>query len=42
MCLGQEEGREVYGDVETFKQRTRKIMKQLVDQLQDWLRVIKI
>ncbi len=41
-ALFSEETREVYGDVKIFKQRTRKIMKQLVDQLPDWLRVIKI
>ena len=28
---------EVYGDIETFKQRTRSIMKILVDNLPEWI-----
>ena len=35
-----EQGGEVYGDIEIFKQRTRKIMKQLVEQLPDWLKAV--
>ena len=35
------EGGEVYGDIEVFKQRTREIMKRLVEQLPDWLKVIQ-
>ncbi|MEP7135104.1 MAG: 5'-methylthioadenosine/S-adenosylhomocysteine nucleosidase [Chloroflexota bacterium] len=39
--LVSEEGGEAYGDIEIFKQRTEAIMKQLVGQLPEWLKVIQ-
>jgi adenosylhomocysteine nucleosidase len=36
------EGGEVYGNIETYQARAQVIMKQLVDQLPGWLRVVKL
>jgi hypothetical protein len=37
-----EEGGEVYGDLESFNERTKEIMKMLVSQLPGWLEKIKL
>ena len=37
-----EEGGEVYGEIESYKERAIEIMKQLVNQLPGWLRTVKI
>ena len=37
-----EEGGEVYGDIELFNVRAAQIMKRLIDQLPDWLDVVKL
>jgi len=40
--LVSEQGGEVYGDIEIFNDRAREIMKQLVEQLPDWLNAAKL
>lgn len=37
-----EKGGEVYGEIESFNQRTRAIMKSLVEQLPEWLRAVRV
>jgi adenosylhomocysteine nucleosidase len=36
------DGGELYGELESFKERAREIMKQLVNQLPGWLRAVRI
>lgn len=36
------DGGEVYGDIEAFKERTNLIMKQLIEQLPDWLDAVRL
>ena len=40
--LVSEQNGEVYGDIEIYKQRTRDIMKQLFEQLPDWLNAVRV
>ncbi len=40
--LVSEEGGEVYGDIESFNERTLRIMQQLVEQLPGWLRAVRL
>jgi adenosylhomocysteine nucleosidase len=40
--LVSEKGGEAYGDIEIFKERARAIMKQLFEQLPDWLDVVRL
>lgn len=40
--LVSEQGGEAYGEIEIFKQRTGAIMKQLVGQLPEWLKMVRI
>lgn len=37
-----EQGGEAYGDIEIFNRRAREIMKQLFDQLPDWLEAVTV
>ena len=40
--LVSEQGGEAYGDIEIFNQRAKEIMKQLFEQLPDWLNAVKV
>lgn len=40
--LVSEEGGEVYGEIESYQERAREIMKQLVNQLPGWLMAVRI
>ena len=40
--LVNEQGGEVYGDIELFNKRTLKIMKQLIEQLPAWLEKVRL
>lgn len=40
--LVSEKGGEAYGDIEVFKERARAIMKQLFEQLPDWLDAVRL
>jgi len=37
-----EQGGEAYDNIEIFTERSRKIMKQLVEQLPDWLDIVRL
>ena len=37
-----EQGGEAYGDIEIFNQRAKEVMKQLFEQLPDWLRAVRL
>jgi adenosylhomocysteine nucleosidase len=37
-----ETGGEAYGNIEIFQERTKTIMKQLIGQLSDWLKVVRL
>ena len=37
-----EDGGEVYGDIESFNERTQTIMRKLVSQLPGWLKIVRI
>lgn len=39
--LVSEEGGEIYGEIESYQERARIIMQQLVSQLPDWLKAVK-
>ena len=40
--LVSEQGGEVYGEITIFKERAKEIMKQLIEQLPDWLNAVDI
>ena len=40
--LVSEEGGEVYDNIEVFNERAKTIMKQLVDQIPEWLKAVKL